>query len=208
MSKADGITVQRSKELERIYSTLNRELFKGCLPDVMISTVFGIRTDTKFVQNGHTDPTTGDLRHEVQINQQLINQGVPSLCQAIVSEQLHLWELTRTSKPPKRRYHSTQWVELARDMGFHVDKDCGMYVQLSPLPDGCFMKAVHKVKNMTLPLPTNSTQFDQKLDAEPQKKDKNLQKWVCPKCDMNVRGASGVNILCGVHRVKLVLQPK
>ena len=208
MSKIKGVTVRRSEGLERIWQVLNSELFGGKLPDVMIAPIFKLRTDSKLLQKAHSDDVSGELKYEVQINAQLLINGTVDVCQALFCEQLHLWELAQTLKPPTERYRSGYWVNLARELGFEADKDCGRYVKLTPRIDGFFMKAVSKVDEMKLPLPTNATQYDQKPEDEPQKKDKNLQKWVCPECEMNVRGASGINVLCGVHRRKLVLQPK
>lgn len=142
-------TEELYSSLQAAFDHFNRELFDGCLPDV----IFTMQRKQKCM--GYLSPerwASSDnerLCHELAINPAFIgNSSLLSMLQTLGHEACHLWQYVDPGASPSRKgYHNKEWASkmesiglMPSDTGKPGGKKTGQYMSDYPIPGGRFLE--------------------------------------------------------------------
>jgi predicted SprT family Zn-dependent metalloprotease len=211
----DG-TIKPTKEtydqIQQAYDYLNRTLFKGELPNCLITLQCRNRTYGYFSGDrfGRSD---GLVTDEIALNpRHFHNRPVSEVLATLAHEMAHLWQ-HHHGKPGRGRYHNREWAERMKaiglqptDTGEEGGQETGDGVHHYVIPDGPFDAAVNKLltrgftiawieKPRAAKVAVEGTDENEKTPAEP--KSGKRVKYTCPRCNLNAWAKHEVRLICG-----------
>jgi len=150
----DG-TIKPTKEtydqIQQAYEFLNRALFKGELPNCLVTLQRRNRTYGYFSGDrfGRSD---GLVTDEIALNpRHFCNRPIKEVLATLAHEMAHLWQ-HHHGKPGRGRYHNREWAERMKaiglqptDTGEEGGQETGDGVHHYVIPDGPFDAAVNKL---------------------------------------------------------------
>lgn len=185
------------KELYRAFHKLNKEFYKGKLPEPIILISPSIRTNYLgwFTPDKiWVDPTSKEERHEIGISAEYLNRPYLEVIATLHHEMIHLYckvnDIKDTSK--KGRYHNAKFKAECEARGLKLDQDDpdprrGWYV--TKLTVGC-KKTIEGFK------------LDEKafkiarVVAKNEKEKKPSYKYCCEECEISFTLKKELNLTC------------
>jgi predicted SprT family Zn-dependent metalloprotease len=211
----DG-TIKPTKEtydqIQQAYDYLNRTLFKGELPNCLITLQRRNRTYGYFSGDrfGRCD---GLVTDEIALNpRHFHNRPVAEVLATLAHEMAHLWQ-HHHGKPGRGRYHNREWAERMKaiglqptDTGEEGGQETGDGVHHYVIADGPFDAAVNKLltrgftiawieKPRAAKVAVEEAGVDEKEPAE--SKSGKRVKYTCPRCNLNAWAKHEVRLICG-----------
>ena len=211
----DG-TIKPTKEtydqIQQAYEVLNRALFKGELPNCLVTLQRRNRTYGYFSGDrfGRSD---GLVTDEIALNpRHFHNRPVKEVLATLAHEMAHLWQ-HHHGKPGRGRYHNREWAERMKAIGLQPTatgeeggQETGDGVHHYVIPDGPFDAAVNKLlargfaiawieKPRAAKVAVEEAGEDEKEPAEP--KSGKRVKYTCPRCNLNAWARHEVRLICG-----------
>lgn len=215
------------RELTEAYDFFNRELFEGRLPPALITLTYhrrayGFFRSKPFVQRDELeDRETWDMSmgegaddweaaekakpgvDEISLNIfQFAGRSREEILSTLCHEMTHL-EQFHFGKPPKRPTHNKEWVGLMEriglipsDTGAPGGKKTGRNVSHYIAEGGPFERVVGDCP-ATLDWVGLMTQKKRKSRSS-------RPRYVCPECEISVKGKADLNIICGDCEVRMV----
>jgi predicted SprT family Zn-dependent metalloprotease len=211
----DG-TIKPTKEtydqIQQAYDYLNRALFKGELPNCLMTLQRRNRTYGYFSGDrfGRSD---GLVTDEIALNpRHFHNRPVAEVLATLAHEMAHLWQ-HHHGKPGRGRYHNREWAERMKaiglqptDTGEEGGQETGDGVHHYVIPDGAFDAAVNRLltrgftiawieKPRASKVAAEEPGEDEKEPAE--SKSGKRVKYTCPRCNLNAWARHEVRLICG-----------
>jgi hypothetical protein len=203
-------TNETYSEFQTAYDFFNRELFDNQLPDCLITYQRKAKTKGYFADGRFENTENGKIIDEIAMNPDYFsgeNISPKTILSTLVHEMCHLWQKYH-GNPGRNRYHNQEWADMMIRVGLHPTDDGALNGKMTG----------DRVSHLII----MSGAFDQVCDQLLEKikiawvdrwtgvalqsglKPKNKAKYVCPVCRLNVWGKSGITILCGICKCKLV----
>jgi len=198
-------TKDQFESFEYIFEHFNSGLFKGCLPQVILTFSRGKRFHGFFAPDRWK--SNGKEFHEIALNPETMNRPKDLVCSTLVHEQVHLWQQVYGIKKPKRAYHNKEWAKKMKDVGLYPSntgheggKEVGANMTHYIIPDGPFIKC-YKTLDPKSFLPFEAIV---RLESKVAKKKKNKVKYCCPGCQLNVWGGKDLLLRCNECEIDLI----
>lgn len=211
MSRAVG-------QLEKIYNTLNTDLFGGALPVPIITVqskpgTYGHCTTSKVWKNKDSQ------QYEMNIAAEMLSVEIEEVLDTLIHEMVHLYcrengiqEVSRGGK-----YHNGKFKALAEEKGLVCYK-AGQYGwntqghDNDKLTEMALEKGWSEIKisrgwYQRISVPAGGTQSSSGAAMQPEggKRPSSTRKYQCPCCKNSVRATKTVNLICGDCMEKMVV---
>lgn len=193
--------------LERIFDRFNEHFFNSALLKPMITlsqkgtktaTVYGWFTPEKVWVQAR-DGQVVDRHHEINICPEHLDRPPEEICETLLHEMIHLYNITNGSKDCGRngQYHNTKFKKSAEEHGLIAEKVRNYgYAKTSLAP-----KTIEFIKSLDLTafaLYRDSMQTDAAgIVITSEKKPSSTRKYICPNCGTSIRATKEVNVICG-----------
>lgn len=203
MSRAIG-------QLEKIYNSLNTDLFSGALPVPIITVqskpgTYGHCTTSKVWRNKESQ------QYEMNIAAEMLSMEIEEVLDTIIHEMIHLYcrengiqEVSRGGK-----YHNRKFKAIAEEKGLVCYK-IGQYgwntqghnndkLTEYALEKGWSEIKINREGYKRINIPTEETQNSNEtaIQQEGGRRTSSTRKYQCPCCKNSVRATKAVNIICG-----------
>ncbi len=214
-------TTQSAAAFQAAFDYFNKALWKGQLPQVMVT----LRTFGKargyFAAHIFADLGEMTTVHEIALDpRQFIERSEEQILSTLVHEMCHLWQLEH-GHPSRGGYHNAQWGDEMKRVGLHPSdtgqpggKETGQKVSHYIVEDGPFQVAARKLiasgkapvaklvdvegflmAAVPVPAPLVSSGAPAGPSPAPAKAGKRV-KYTCPACANAVWGRSGLLVAC------------
>ncbi len=190
------------KELSRIYKDFNNHFYNGDLPDVMITfkPTKGRYGHVSTTTVWKSDTETLESKYELNISAYTINESPRAVCETILHEQAHLYNIIHGIKDCSNngRYHNKKFKKTAEDHGLICN-------QVNDLYGWSFTSFDDKALKYFQKLNIKNFEYYFAKTAKPG----NLMRYACPICQKTVAWVSSEQyLLCGNCSERLIYAPK
>jgi predicted SprT family Zn-dependent metalloprotease len=187
---------------QKMFQFLNKKLFGGRLPPVILNFSRMSKTLGFFAPERWTAIKGKAVRHEISLNpSRLRSQGPQEVASTLAHEMAHLWQ-TECGTPSRRGYHNAEWAakmeeiglipsDTAQPGGARVGQKVSHYID----PAGAFAAAFKEMPRDYL-LPWSCEEPEANKKKAKGEASKNKIKYSCPGCGSNVWGKPGLAIKC------------
>jgi hypothetical protein len=195
--------------LQQAYEHMNKALFSGELPDVMITMQrkpgsYGYFHADRFSWRNSND---AEHRHEIALNPDaFINRTNEQIVSTLVHEQCHVWEELHGTAS-KRHYHNRIWAQKMIDIGLMPSHTGGVGGRITGskmshyiLPNGLFAEAFVGLAEIGWRLNLQSAPHLGREGASAKSK----TRFTCPACGQNAWGKPDLCVICGHCTVPMV----
>ena len=201
-------------QIQQAYDYLNRTLFKGELPNCLITLQRRNRTYGYFSGDrfGRSD---GLVTDEIALNpRHFHDRPVAEVLATLAHEMAHLWQ-HHHGKSGRGRYHNRQWADRMKDIGLQATatgeeggQETGDAVHHYIIPDGPFDAALRKLltrgftitwieKPRPAPEGTGPGEAGEAKEGQIEAKSGKRVKYTCPHCNLNAWAKHEVRLICG-----------
>lgn len=207
MSRAVG-------QLEKMYNTINTDLFNGELPTPIITVqskpgTYGHCSNAKVWRNKENE------QYEMNITAETLNVEIEEVLDTLIHEMIHMYcrengiqEVSRSGK-----YHNGKFKAIAEEKGLICYK-AGQYGWNTQgkgndkLTEYALEKGWSEIKisrggYQKSRVLTSDTQNSTGQQTSGERRPSSTRKYQCPCCKNSVRATKAVNILCGDCMVKM-----
>lgn len=211
-------------ELQLAYSYFNEALFKGELPDCMLTIDYSGRTILGYYKPLSFVSKDGILVDQISINPKfLISEKLSDVLSTLVHEMAHLWIFNIGNKKTINGYHCKKWVAKMEEIGLIPSntgkpggKKTGYQMDHYILAGGRFDRACEVLFDKEFQISwgmATAKMVNDFLDGngsgksappEPKDKSKGKVKFVCPVCAKPAWAAESRKLICGDHKVPLM----
>lgn len=178
-------------ELEKIFRTLNTEIFDDEL-DMPMITVEHIRTDANVSALPSWNTKRGE-KYGLQIAQNVLRRPLDNVIEVLLHQMIHLWCYQNNISDSSRggHYHNIKFATLATEKGLTVVPHPTQGWTVTGINDDLleFIATQGWPEHILPPDEPNAE------DATPKKKG-STRRLVCPQCGAIVRATRDVNLLC------------
>ena len=198
-------------ELAVVYGHMNKNLFKGTLPDCLITLQHGQRFAAYFCRDKFRGRKKNIKTHEIALNTDVyVVQEDVEILSSLVHEMVHLWQCAFGS-PSRGGYHNKQWANkmesvglMPSDTGQPGGRKTGQSMSDYIIPGGIFEKVAKGYLKSGKGISWQSNIYPivagDPGDPEPAERaqnKKNKIKYSCPGCNANAWGKPELNLICG-----------
>src|SRR5688572_23766252 len=115
--KTAVITLKEYQGFQDAYDFFNRELFRGVLPQVLVTLQRHANTRGYFSPKRFRGRIEETEVHELALNpDSFIGRSDEMILSTLVHEMAHVWQQTH-GKPPPKSYHDRQWAAKMQEVG-------------------------------------------------------------------------------------------
>jgi predicted SprT family Zn-dependent metalloprotease len=205
------ITTIQYKSLDDAYKYFNQKLFDGKLPDVILTLHRKAKTYGYCWHEKFEGRETKEKITEIALNPDTFNDRTDmEILSTMVHEMCHVYQ-NGFGDPSRKGYHNREFALIMKDIGLYPSstgepggKETGQrmshYIvdgEKFEIVAGAFLLNGNKLFWNSIPNTTNSKDG---------KKNKTREKYVCPKCHLNVWAKKDVNIACGDCKENLIIE--
>lgn len=182
-------------QLDNLFEVFNNEFYNGELHKPIItvspdttSGAYGWATSWKAWQHDGVE----DGLYEINICAEHLNRPFEDICETLLHEMVHLWNLQNDIKDTSRggKYHNKKYKDSAEQHGLNVQQDSKYgwtITTLNEVAKGVIGKLNGDVFQM----------HRTKVVKVASKRKSSSRKYVCPMCGLSIRATKEVNIVCG-----------
>jgi hypothetical protein len=193
--------------LQLAYDTFNTYLFKGALPDCLLTLQQkGDRVIAYYRPQAFKHKTEeGKFTDEIAFNPVHLNRDDKLTLSTLLHEAVHLWR-NMQPKPSRRGYHDKLWAAKMVELGLkpqncdHPERQTGHKVTHEAIPGGQFEHlAADMIKGgWHLSWAESSPSMLEGGEKKPKAKKKQTRaKYTCPCCEQNAWAKHGASLKCG-----------
>lgn len=180
------------------FDYFNQTLFKGKLPNCILSFGAQGRSLGYFRRSVWVRNTGEDNLHEISLNPNLLSRGDDLILEMLVRCMVSLWEYTYGEPSSNERYCSTQFTSMMELIGLPCEAPCGNNVQHKVDETGRYAAIRPDAMSHFFPL-TTQVQY--------KKTSKTRIKYECPTCSFTAMASPGGKLVyyteeCGAEMVK------
>lgn len=186
------ISVTQKSELHKVYSHLNKCLFSGMLTeDIYLQLAYSIQTEGLFIHDKHDNKRTGETRHNITIDENLLNEPNNYWLIVLVHQMIHLWQFQYGKQVPAKHYHNKEYVKKALEIGIIIQQSESNEQEIKE--DSLIIYAINNLPEVNLLLPRN-------VSSQLNSSSKNGKKYTftCPNCNSRVFAKYDSLDICGV----------
>jgi hypothetical protein len=195
MDRKDISLVSVVTQLDNLFEVFNNEFYNGELQKPIItvspdttSGAYGWATSWKAWQHDGVE----DGLYEINICAEHLNRPFEDICETLLHEMVHLWNLQNDIKDTSRggKYHNKKYKDSAEQHGLNVQQDSKYgwtITSLNEVAKGVIGKVNGDVFQM----------HRTKIVKVASKRKSSSRKYVCPMCGLSIRATKEVNIVCG-----------
>ena len=196
------VTTNEYKFLSDAFKFFNKKLFKGELPDCLITLQRKPRTRGYFSHERMNERDGSGKFSEIALNPDSFEGRTDmEVLSTLVHEQVHMWEYFVTDgKPSRRGYHNKMWSKKMVEIGLMPSstgepggKTTGQKMTHYIIDGGKFEVHCGAFLADGKKLTMESTQVS-KIAKE---RKKTRWKFTCPKCQQNAWGKKHAKLMCG-----------
>lgn len=212
-------TTDTAAAFQHAYDVFNRKLYKGELPQCMIT----LRTFGKargyFSPDRFIDITTVSTTHEIALDpRQFVDRTAVEILSTLAHEMAHLWQQVHGS-PSRNGYHNTEWGDKMKAIGLHPSdtgapggKETGQRMTHYIMEDGRFLKVATELvasgkfqatwADVVGLFMVEPDKVDPKLVAAVPTRARKVStagqrtKYICPACANATWGRAGLKLWC------------
>ena len=198
--KSEPFTQKEYQGLQQAYDFLNRELFSGSLPQVLVTLQRHARTYGYFSPQRFSGRIEKTSVHELALNPDgFAGRTDAMILSTLVHEMCHVWQQTH-GKAPRKGYHDRQWAAKMKEVGLQPSStgeeggaETGQSMSHYILPGGRYEVAYAKLA---------ATWFQFHWQSVPasgggKAKKSSKMKFTCPQCGQNAWAKPGARLICG-----------
>lgn len=195
MNKKDISLVSVVTQLDNLFETFNNEFYNGELEKPIItvspdttSGAYGWATSWKAWQHDSVQ----DGLYELNICAEHLNRPFEDICETLLHEMVHLWNLQNNIKDTSRggKYHNKKYKDSAEQHGLNVQQDSKYGWTITSLNEVA-KEVVAKLNGDVFRMHRT------KIVKVASKRKSSSRKYVCPMCGLSIRATKEVNIVCG-----------
>lgn len=205
-----GVIQDITDELYRIFNILNEEKFNNELPESVITLQYTKGTYGHFVPSkiwkNKNDETNDEecACYEININPSYFNVREPEdIVSTLLHEMVHYCNTINDITDCSGKHHNKKFKSLAEKVGLIVEKTNYGWSSTS-----CSDSLKEFIENVIKP---NKAVFDYfrympEQSKIKKKRKKNIFKYTCPTCGMEMKGKANNKVLCGVCKQILEME--
>jgi predicted RNA-binding Zn-ribbon protein involved in translation (DUF1610 family) len=199
--------------LQAAYDHFNKTLFKGMLPNVLITMQRRSRSYGYFLHDGFADrQNKAGSAHEVALNPDGFSEhSDEEIMSTLVHEMVHVWQHV-FGNPGSGRYHNREWAAKMKELGLHPSdtgapggQETGSRVSHYIIPAGAFQVAYRALQETgwLLRWQSGDGAFTGTGALTAIRSNQSKTKFSCPECGQNVWGKPDTNVLCGDCKMQM-----
>jgi SprT-like family len=200
--RPDPITPAQYRAIQEAYDFMNRRLFDGTLPDVLVTLQRKARSRGYFAAERFAGRRDASKVHEMALNPDAFEGRTDrEIVSTQVHEMVHLWQ-EEYGTPPRRAYHDREWAAKMKAIGLQPSttgepggKETGQNMTHYIIKGGRFDKAFDELAAKGFALQWQSSPFD---TAGRAKARASKTKFTCPDCQQNAWAKPDAILICGV----------
>ena len=194
------ITEKEYRAFQVAYDFLNRELFSGSLPHVLVTLQRHAKAKGYFAADRFQGRADGARAHELAMNPDVFTGRTDEeILSTLAHEMVHVWQQTH-GKAPRKAYHDKQWAAKMKEVGLYPTstgeaggKETGQSVTHYIIQGGPYGVAYKKLAATGFQLSWQSLPFG----AEKKKKAASKTKYTCGTCGTNAWAKPDTALICG-----------
>src|SRR5262245_5309510 len=198
--KTQVITLREYQGFQKAYDFLNRELFAGSLPQVLVTLQRHANTRGYFSPERFSGRVDKAAVHELALNPDTFTGSTDEvILSTLVHEMAHVWQQTH-GKAPRKGYHDRQWAGKMQEIGLQPSStgeeggaETGQSMTHYIIPEGRFAKAYAKLAATGFQLHWQSIPATKQGRAKKSSK----TKFTCPECGQNAWAKPDALLICG-----------
>ena len=179
---------------------INRELFEGSFPQVLVTLQRHANTRGYFSPERFNGRIDNAAVHELALNpDSFIGRTDEEILSTLVHEMAHVWQQAH-GKAPRRSYHDRQWAGKMRKIGLQPSstgeeggKETGQSMSHYIIPEGRYAQAYVKLATQGFALHWQSVPAIEQGRGKKSSK----TKFTCPKCGLNAWAKPNARFICG-----------
>lgn len=191
-------TPEQTAAYQGMFDYLNRVLFGGSLPSVILNFSRHARAYGFFAPERWGDGG-GAVTHEISLNPKHLRRPPRAVAATLAHEMVHLWQHV-AGKPSRRGYHNHEWADMMQAIGLapsstgepggkRVGQGMSHYIE-----EGGAFDLAFKAMPADLLLPWQCSEAGTG-GGKPAPRSKVLYR--CPKCSLRMWGKPGAEPVCG-----------
>ena len=193
--------------LQEAYDHFSRTLFGNQLPDVFITYQRKAGMAGHFAAERYSGRVGKFAKDELALNPDgFIGQSDKQICQTLVHEMHHVWQMHRGSTPPKQsNYHNKEWAAKMKANGLQPSstgmvggKETGQRMSDYIIPGGKFEQAYDQLAATSWRLNLQSAHR-----PGPKDKEKDKSTFICVPCKQTAYGKPSLAIICELCGAKM-----
>jgi predicted SprT family Zn-dependent metalloprotease len=199
MTMKDKITTAEYNGFQQAFDFLNAQLFKGSLPQVLVTLQRSSKSRGYFAPNRFQGRGNKTTTHEIALNPDTFcDETDERILSTLAHEMAHLWQQVH-GKAPRRCYHDRQWAGKMKEIGLHpsttgapggheTGQNCSHYV----MKVGPYARAYAKLKAQGVKL-----RWESPAPPAAESKKDSKTKFTCPSCEQNAWAKPDAVLICG-----------
>ena len=200
-STNEAITPIEYGGLQHAFDHLNRTLFGGSLPNVLLTLQRQAHSKGHFGADRYSTRSDGVREHEMNLNPDaFVGRTDEAIVSTLLHEMVHLWQHTQgEAKPARVTYHNKEWAAkmiglglIPSNTGAVGGKITGVHMTHYIMDGGPFSRAFAELAASGWKLNLESTQ----ITGAPKGRGSKV-KFTCPDCEQNVWGKPDTYVFCG-----------
>lgn len=215
-------TIEQFSTLEKMYETLNKELFNGQLPACVLLLARRKKREAAFFAP-NTWRGQEDKQYkisEITLTHQRLGEPPMVLFSDLLHEMCHLWQHVY-GKPSRGGYHNREWADKMISVGLQPSdtgapggKETGQSMDDYVIEGGRYERLMKSMEDsgqlpyITLEAEISRIQRGLESDIEltedqearlavAAQKNRSKTPYICPSCDTKVWGKPSLHIMCG-----------
>jgi predicted SprT family Zn-dependent metalloprotease len=185
-------------EMYRWFDELNVKFFHKSLkqPIITIQKSKGNTLGHFTCSKVWTAKNDGENQYEINISAHTLHREIEDIVGTLLHEMIHYYNKENGISDAPNNKHNKKFKAFAEKVGFDVscsksygwghtkvNEDLKSYILATIKPDESLF-----IYSRTIPV---------EIEKEKKKRSKNIFKYRCPECDMEVKGKADISILCG-----------
>lgn len=211
MTNETKSTLTVATSLQSAFDYFNRALFRGNLPDVLITLnrkagTYGYFSKQRFTRRGtqSTFPLVNknNILSEISLNPDTFDRSDTEILATLVHEMCHHWQHHFGNNPSKTAgYHNAEWANKMRQVGLQPisettgTRGTGKRVSHEINETGPFLRDCQEFLATNKEFDLSWTSKERKPARK--KHNKTVFRYDCPTCDNWVRGPVDTSVVCG-----------
>lgn len=199
-TETTAITPKQYQAFQTAYDFLNKELFAGELPQVLVTLQRKANSRGYFHPENFQGRSEQGIAHELAMNPDaFVGRTDEEIISTLAHEMAHVWQQEH-GKPASGGYHNKEWAQkmvaiglMPSDTGMVGGKQTGPKMTHYILPGEAYAKAFAKLASRGWRLDWQSTPATKEAKAKLASK----TKFSCPQCEQNAWGKPDSRLLCG-----------
>ncbi|MGE4069852.1 MAG: SprT-like domain-containing protein [Lysobacterales bacterium] len=203
-------------ELQYLFDTFNRELFRFELPECVLTVDIACRSAYGYFRPDAFVNADGEIVDQISLNPKyMLTRPMQDVAGTVAHEMVHGWMHRCSERKPRGGYHCKRWGQKMKSIGLFPSntgqpggRQTGYQMTHFPIAGGPFLGVVGALESQGFAITWGRFQrvLEIGLPQNPEGDDpsKGKVKFACPNCRQVCWGSPSLIVICGNDRSRML----